>query len=69
MAYLNHDHCKSENVRFLAIGPLVQDLWSSPPRGVTMLTRRTTCGIQVLGDRGEAKIRETRMAGVIHKDV
>jgi hypothetical protein len=35
--YLNHDHRESENIRFLAMCPLVQDLWRSPPRSVTVL--------------------------------
>ena len=69
VTYLNHDHRESENIRSPAICSLVQDLWSSPPRGVTMLTGRAACGFQVLSDRSEAKIRETRMTGVIHKDV
>ena len=69
VTYLNHDHRESENIRSPAICSLVQDLWSSPPRGVTMLTGRAACGFQVLSDRSEAKIRETRMTGVVHKDV
>jgi hypothetical protein len=67
--YLNHDHRESENVRFLAMYPLVQNLWRSPPRTVTMLTRGTPYRIWVLSDCGEAKIRETRMARVVHKDI
>ena len=67
--YLNHDHRESENIRFLAVCPLVQDLWRSPPCTVAMEIRDAQCRIQILGDSSEAKIRQTRMAGVIHKDV
>jgi hypothetical protein len=52
--YLDHDHRERENVRFLAICPLLdKDLWSSPSRGVT----------------SKAKIRDACTAGVIHKNV
>ena len=69
VTYLNHDHSKSENIRFFAIRPLVQDLWRSPPRGISMSTRGAPHGIQVASDRSEAKIRQTCMTGVVHKDV
>ena len=67
--HLDHDHRKSENVRFLAMCPLVYDLWHSPSQGVTMLTRGTLHGIQVLSDCSETKIHDMRSAGVIYEDV
>ena len=67
--YFDHNHRESKNVCFLAVCSLVQDFWCSPPRGVTMLTRSTPRGIQISCDCSEAKIRETRMTGVVHKDV
>ena len=66
---LDHDHCERENIRFLAMCPPVQNLWCSPSRGVTMLMRDTLYGIQVSSDRSEAKVCETCMIGVVHKDV
>jgi hypothetical protein len=70
LMYLDHDHRESENVRFLAIRPLlVQDLWRSPPRGMALLFRSTSHGIQVLGDPGKAKIGDPRMASDIYKDI
>jgi hypothetical protein len=68
-AYLNHDHRESENIRFPAMRPLVQDLWRGPPHSVTMLMRGTLYGVWVLSDRSEAKVRETCMIRVVHKDV
>ena len=69
MTYLDHNHRKRENIRFLATYPLVQDLWCSPSRGVTTLTRGAPRGIQILGYCGEAKIRNTCITRVVHKDV
>jgi hypothetical protein len=66
---LDHDHRERENIRFLAMCPPVQNLWCSPSRGVTMLMRDTLYGVQVSSDRSEAKVRETCMTGVVHKDV
>ena len=66
---LNHDHRKREGVRFLAICFPAQDLWRSPSHGVTVVTRGTPHGIQVLSDRSKAKIRDPRMTEVVHKDV
>ena len=28
--YLYHDHSEGENIRFLAVWPVLQDLWRSP---------------------------------------
>jgi len=36
VAYLDHDHCKSENISFLAVLPFRKDLWGTPSRGVGM---------------------------------
>ena len=69
VTYLNHDHCKRKNIRLLAKCSLRQDLRRSPPRGVTSLVRGTLDGIQVLSDCSEAKIRDERITGVVHKDV
>ena len=69
MTYLDHNHRKRENIRFLATYPLVQDLWCSPSRGVTVMMRGALCGIQVLSYHSEAEIRDARMTGVIHKDI
>jgi len=69
-SYLDHDHCKRENVRFLTICSLLgQNLWGSPSRGMTLISRCAPHGIQVLSDRRETKIRDPCVAGVIHKDV
>ena len=67
--HLNHDHCESESVRFLAVSPLAQGFWCSPSHGVTALGLGTPDGIRVLSDHSEAKICETRMTGIIHKNV
>jgi hypothetical protein len=67
--YLDHDHREGENVRFLAVCPLAQDLWCSPPCSVAMLTRGALYGVQVPSDRSEAKIRQARVTGIIHKDI
>jgi len=66
---LDHDHRERENVRFLAIRPLLQDLRRSPPRGVAVMTRRARYGIHILSDCSEAEIRDACMTGVVHKDV
>ena len=69
VTYLDHDHRERENVGFLAAWPLVQDLWRSPSRGVTILTRCTPYGIQVQSHLGEAEIRDACMTRVIHEDI
>ena len=66
--YLDHDHRKGEDVRFLARWLPVQDLWRGPPRGVAM-PRGALHGIRVLGDLGLAKVRDARMPGVVDKNV
>ena len=66
---LDHDHRKSENVRFLTAPPPNQDLRRSPPRGVVAVKRGGRYGIQVLNDGSETKIRDACMTGVVHKDV
>jgi hypothetical protein len=69
VTYLNHDHRKREDICFLAMRPLTQDLWRGPSCRVTALTRGTLYGIQGFSDRREAKIRNACMAGVVHKYV
>ena len=70
VAYLDHDHRERENIRFFTVYPLlVQDLWRSPSRGVTLIIRVTSNGIQVLGDLGKTKIRDPCMAVGIHEDI
>jgi len=69
MTCLDHDHRERENVRFLAGFTPVQDLWRSPSRGVSMLTRGGPHGIHVLSDRSQTKICNSRSTGVVHKDV
>ena len=51
------------------MGSLVQNLWRSPLRGVTMVIRSALHGIQVLSDLSEAKIRDARMTGVVYEDI
>jgi hypothetical protein len=67
--HLDHDHRKSENVRFLAMSPPIQDFWCSPSPGVTMMGLGTPDRIQVLSNRCETEICETRVTGIIHEDV
>jgi len=69
MTHLDHDHREGENVCFLAIIPLPQDLWRGPSRGVAVVTRGGPHGVQVLSDRGEAEIRNSRMTRAVHKDI
>ena len=37
VTYFDHDHCESENVRFLTASPPIQDLWCRPSWGVATL--------------------------------
>ena len=69
VTHLDHDHRESKNIRFLAMSPPIQDLWCSPSPGVTRVGLVAPDGIQVLSDRSEAKICETCVTGVIHKNV
>ena len=69
VAYLDHDHRERENIRFLAIFPLVKNLWRGPSQGEAMLVRSAPYGIQVMSDLGEAEIRDAYMTGVFYKDV
>ena len=69
MTYFEGDHRERKNVRFLGKLLPLQDLWCSPSRAVATLKRGAPDGIQVLGERGEAKVREARTTRVIHKDV
>jgi hypothetical protein len=67
--HLDHDHRESENVCFLAMSSPIKDFWRSPLHSVTRMGLGTLGGIQVLSDRSEAKICETGMTRVVHKDV
>ena len=67
ITYLYHHHSKGKNVRLFTACPTLQDLRRCPSRGVIAVTRGTL--IQVLHDYGQSKIRDSRMTGVIHKDV
>ena len=69
VTYFNHDHRKGENIRLLAISPPFQNLWRGPSRSVATLELDALHRIQVLSDCGEAKIRESCMAGVVQKDI
>ena len=70
VSYLDHDHRERENVRFLAVSSLLlQYLWRGPSRGMTLIIRGASDGIQVLGDRSKAKTRDPCMVGVIHEDI
>jgi len=69
MTCLDHDHRERENVSFLAIRPLREDLWSSPSRGVAVMARGARYRIHILSDRSEAEIRDARMTRIIHKDI
>ena len=67
---LDHDHSKGKNISFLAVCTLLlQDLWCSPPRAMTVLTRGGPHGVQVLSNRGEAEIGDACATGIIHEDV
>ena len=67
--HFDHDHCEREDVRLLAVCPLIQDLWRSPSRGVTTMTRNALLRVQVLSDRRETKIHDARNARAVYKDV
>jgi len=68
--HLNHDHREGEHVGLLAICPLsVQDLWCSPPRGVSMSIFSAPYRILVLRDHRPAKICDPWAAGVIHNNI
>ena len=69
VAYLDHNHREGEDVRFLAVCPIVQDLRRSPSRGMVVLARGVWPGTNSRGDRCKTKIRDPRMAGSIHEDV
>ena len=68
VTYFDHDHCESENVRFLAISLPIEDLWCSPSRGTATPSREVVHGVQV-SKGGEAKTRDACMPGVVQKDI
>jgi hypothetical protein len=49
--------------------PLVQGFWCSPSQSVTALGLGAPDGFRVPSDRGEAKVCETGLTEVIHKNV
>ena len=68
--HLDHDHREGENVRFFAMYPLlIQDLRRGPPRSVALITRTASYRIQVLSDPSKPKIRDSCVAGTIHKNI
>ena len=70
VTYLDHDHREGENIRFLAIRPLlVQDFGRSPSCGIIVIIRGAPDGVQVLSDHNETKIRDPCAASGVHKDV
>jgi len=70
VTYLDHDHRERENIRFFATFPLFgQDLWRSPPRGMSLILCGTLLGTCVFSDRGEAKIRDACVTTVVHEDI
>ena len=69
VTYLDHHHGERENVHFLGVTPLSQNLWRSPPHGEANLIRDSPRGIRVLSDPSEAKIRDAYVIGIFHKDV
>ena len=71
MTYLDHDHRKGENVRFLAVFPITPNLGRGPLQLHTeaVLKRRVLHGIQVFGDLCKAEIRDPNVTGVLHQDV
>ena len=67
--HFDHDHRERENIRFLAIFPLVPDLRRGPLKVKVILKRDTPLVVQVPGDHREAKIRDARFTGIFDQDV
>ena len=64
--YLDHDHSKRVNIRFLAGILSVNDFWSRPSRSVNVLACLTPYGIEVLRHGSDSKIRNTCMRDVVN---
>jgi len=70
MTYLDHDHRERENIRRFGICSLLgQDLWRSPSRGMTLIIQDKSCGIRILSDGSQTKVRDPRTTGSVHKDI
>ena len=69
MTHLNHDHCKRENICFLAVLLLLPNLRGSPLITEAVLEGRSLYGIRVLSDLSEPKIRDENMTSVLYKDI
>ena len=67
--YIYHDHSEGENISFLAIHPILQDLWCRVPRGVAITVRATLYRVRVLRYQREAEICDACVSGVVHEDV
>lgn len=63
VTYLDHDHRKREDVRFLAKRPLVQHLRRGPWHSMSMLMR------DALSDPSQAKIHDAGVTRVVDEDV
>ena len=64
--YLDCDHGKRVNVRFLAGILFTEDFWSRPSRSVRFLTCRRPYGIQVFRHDRDPEIRNTCMGDVVN---
>jgi len=73
MTHLNRDHRERKNVGFFAVWPLlVQDLWRSPSRGMTLVTQSDPRGIQIWsgrGQAGQAEIRDPCITNTIDENI
>ena len=70
LTHLDHDHCKRENIRFLAVCPrVVQNFGRSPPRSMPPVIANASNRIEVLSDRRKAKIRDSCMVIGIDEDI
>ena len=68
--YLDHDHHEGENIRFLAVCPLViQDLRRSPPRGMTLIVRGALRRVRIRSDRREAEVRDPRVVVGVQENI
>ena len=70
--HLDHNHREGENIRSLAICPLlVEYLWRSPScdMDIILVVWIVSHRIQALNDRRKTKIRDPWVAGRINKDI
>ena len=69
VTYLNRYHRKRENIRFLAVCPLiVPDLWRNPSFIIITLSWSDPCRISVLSDHGKTNVCDSRVVHRIHED-